>query len=642
MDRIRKEFDEECSALENLICPVDSTYKALHPQVALALLTKCLNSKLIYDLRTIEPRLLESFTEHVDKKIDHLLAKIIQLNSIDQTAMIIRGLSYKFGGLGCQRIHGHVSKTQHALSLFNVFLHCISNHERPNPMFKYFKQKYKRCLDSNDETSSCFSIEHFSYDSDMVVDKCNLDNHYQYWVAKNRRGFKPLFDSIHIKDEVKMDESDVNLVNKSIEMQKQIMYQAWKKAREELGEEQLGKMLHMKFGNPTQIADSLRTEASFDKLLKKHVMTCAFSHSKEEVNRLKGLNILALVSKQARRTIQWRGGRWNHISVAGIFKHTLRQWLGITDIYYLDTDDHFIKCIGCKREFQKEKLILHEQQCCQVVGEGIRHWRHNQVEDMILKLCKEVGYQVKSQPLYGHGIIPNSSHEDSEVVSVAGDVSKGDEEDGMDSEKEVRSEVNSAANDTSQNVSVSPPTPNSDSVEVELEPQHSKGKGKKNPPGLVLADGKLTKNDKSYYFDVTGHVIANVDNMTDKNRPKVFDNLDYGFNVGIYRKLQRQYNKKKLNGPRDTLDTLQIISFDQHGCFDTRSIKWLEKLTDRSTVNKFLSQISFVFAYGLGAVCYAAELRRLIMISDDSMKNHYQQQLNKLWKIGKVREGSKK
>ena len=113
--------------------------------------------------------------------------------------------------------------------------------------------------------------------------------------------------------------------------------------------------------------------------------------------------------------------------------------------------------------------------------------------------------------------------------------------------KDVRSEVNSAANDTSQNVSVSPPTPNSDSVEVELEPQHSKGKGKKNPPRLVLADGKLTKNDKSYYFDVTGHVIANVDNMTDKNRPKVFDNLDYGFNVGINRKLQRQYNKKKLN-----------------------------------------------------------------------------------------------
>ena len=32
--RIRIEFDEECRALENLVCPVDSTYKTLHPQVA--------------------------------------------------------------------------------------------------------------------------------------------------------------------------------------------------------------------------------------------------------------------------------------------------------------------------------------------------------------------------------------------------------------------------------------------------------------------------------------------------------------------------------------------------------------------------------------------------------------------------------
>jgi hypothetical protein len=89
---------------------------------------------------------------------------------------------------------------------------------------------------------------------------------------------------------------------------------------------------------------------------------------------------------------------------------------------------------------------------------------------------------------------------------------------------EVRSEVYSVANETSQNVSVSPPTPNSGPVVVEFEPQHSKGKGKKNPPGLVHADGKLTKNDKSYYFDVTGHVIANADNMTNKNRPKVLTN----------------------------------------------------------------------------------------------------------------------
>jgi hypothetical protein len=60
----------------------------------------------------------------------------------------------------------------------------------------------------------------------VEVDKGNLANHYQYWVAKSRRGSKPLFDSIHIKDEVKMDESDVNLVNKSIERQKHIMNQA--------------------------------------------------------------------------------------------------------------------------------------------------------------------------------------------------------------------------------------------------------------------------------------------------------------------------------------------------------------------------------------------------------------------------------
>ncbi len=61
---------------------------------------------------------------------------------------------------------------------------------------------------------------------------------------------------------------------------------------------------------------------------------------------------------------------------------------------------------------------------------------------------------------------------------------------------------------------------------------------KRTPPGLVHADSKLTKNDKSYYFDVTGHVIANVDNMTNINRPRVFDKLDCGFNIGINRKLK--------------------------------------------------------------------------------------------------------
>jgi hypothetical protein len=43
------------------------------------------------------------------------------------------------------------------------------------------------------------------------------------------------------------------------------------------------------------------------------------------------------------------------------------------------------------------------------------------------------------------------------------------------------------------------------------------------------------------------------------------------------------------------------------------------------------------FANALGAVCYVAELRRLVMISDVSMKNYYQQQLNKLLNVGKAR-----
>ena len=77
--KIRKRFDEKCIALENLVYPVDQTYKPLHPQVALALMTRCLNTKLIYDLRTTEPRLLESYTDHINKKIDHLLTKIIHL-----------------------------------------------------------------------------------------------------------------------------------------------------------------------------------------------------------------------------------------------------------------------------------------------------------------------------------------------------------------------------------------------------------------------------------------------------------------------------------------------------------------------------------------------------------------------------------
>ena len=55
----------------------------------------------------------------------------------------------------------------------------------------------------------------------------------------------------------------------------------------------------------------------------------------------------------------------------------------------------------------------------------------------------------------------------------------------------------------------------------------------------------------------------------------------------LTKKLDKKYNSKKLNGLRDTLDHLEIIAFDQNGCFNSRSMKWLEKLTDRSKVTIF-------------------------------------------------------
>ena len=55
------------------------------------------------------------------------------------------------------------------------------------------------------------------------------------------------------------------------------MKQAWSKALGDLSTDQQGKILYMRFGNPTQVPDSLHTEATFDKLLKKHVMLCAYN-----------------------------------------------------------------------------------------------------------------------------------------------------------------------------------------------------------------------------------------------------------------------------------------------------------------------------------------------------------------------------
>ena len=55
--------------------------------------------------------------------------------------------------------------------------------------------------------------------------------------------------------------------------------------------------------------------------------------------------------------------------------------------------------------------------------------------------------------------------------------------------------------------------------------------------------------------------------------------------MALTKKLDKKYNSKKLNGLRDTLDHLEIIAFDQNGCFELRSIKWWE--FDGSTVNNF-------------------------------------------------------
>jgi len=147
-------------------------------------------------------------------------------------------------------------------------------------MYKYFRQKYKRCLDPYDEKVFCFSTEHFSYDSYVQVKKRDLSEHYTYWVAKYRMQFYPLFESMHLNDEVRTVETNTNLIQKSIDRQILIMKQACSKALEDLGTEQMGKMLHMRLGNPTHVPDSLRAEALIDKLLRKHAMLCAYNNSK--------------------------------------------------------------------------------------------------------------------------------------------------------------------------------------------------------------------------------------------------------------------------------------------------------------------------------------------------------------------------
>jgi hypothetical protein len=45
----------------------------------------------------------------------------------------------------------------------------------------------------------------------------------------------------------------------------------------------------------------------------------------------------------------------------------------------------------------------------------------------------------------------------------------------------------------------------------------------KNPPGFAHADGKLTKNDIFFFFDVTSHVIANDINIKESSRIMIIE-----------------------------------------------------------------------------------------------------------------------
>jgi hypothetical protein len=83
----------------------------------------------------------------------------------------------------------------------------------------------------------------------------------------------------------------------------------------------------------------------------------------------------------------------------------------------------------------------------------------------------------------------------------------------------------------------------------------------------------INKNDKSVFFDVTSHVIANDRNMIDSSRIMVIDDLDFGFNNRLDDKLKDKYNLELLNDSRYTLDHLEVITFDQNGYFDSRSMK---------------------------------------------------------------------
>jgi hypothetical protein len=107
----------------------------------------------------------------------------------------------------------------------------------------------------------------------------------------------------------------------------------------------------------------------------------------------------------------------------------------------------------------------------------------------------------------------------------------------IDSDKDDDSEVNSAVNHT-QTGSVCTPTQTSVSNKVDKkvindgDDKVKRGRPK-NPPGLLHAERKLTKNNEYVFFDVISHVIANDTNIKDFIRRMVIDDLDFGFNHRI-------------------------------------------------------------------------------------------------------------
>ena len=78
-------------------------------------------------------RFLGVFSAAADNRNDDLFANIIKSDNLDAAAKIFRGLGCKLGGLGCQRMQGHVSKSQHAKSLI-----LTSTYLQKNLTSRYF------------------------------------------------------------------------------------------------------------------------------------------------------------------------------------------------------------------------------------------------------------------------------------------------------------------------------------------------------------------------------------------------------------------------------------------------------------------------------------------------------------------------